>query len=327
MTEQNSSEEIDLGYLFKKANDFFRKVARGLFLIIDFFLKYIIIVIVLLIIGFGIGFYKDLNTIKTYNNEVIVIPNFESVDYFYDKVDAINSKISSGDTLYLQKVLDTNFRKLKNIKLEPIVDIYNFVSKSYRNLDVLKLIAEKQDFSEYIEDLSTSKYYKYHRMNISVTGKDSSEKMVNDLLTFLNKNEHFRNYQEVYIQNNKLDIKEHYLMIAQIDSLLKANSNLNSGAANVSINNSSDIFNLIDRKKQLIQDLLQLQTEEIDYAVTIKEVSADYNLKTERFLSLSNKVKYPLLLIFLFSMVFFIIYIFKNLKSYSKSNSLGIGKN
>ena len=308
-----------MGYLFKSIGGFFKKILRTLFLILDFFKKYFIIIIILLIIGFAYGYYKDYNAIKTYDNEVIVIPNFESVDYLYDKVEAINKKIASGDTIYLQKVLDTNFQKVSSIQLEPIVDIYNFVSKSYRNYDVLRLIAEKQDFSEYIEDLSTSKYYKYHRMEISTFGKESSEKIIEDILAFLNDNEHFKKYQHVYVENNKFEIQEHQNMISQIDSLLKANSTINKNGSSVSINNSSDLFNLIDRKRQLIENLLLLKTEEIDYNLPIKKVSAEYNMQTMKFLSFSNKVKYPIYLVLLFSLTFLLFYLFKNLKEYSHS--------
>lgn len=319
MSPQDTSEEIDLGYIFKKSNDFFKKMVRGFFLILDFFKKYFIVIIILLILGFAYGYYKDATSQKTYDNEILVIPNFESVDYLYDKVEAINNKISRGDTLYLQQMLDTNYRKLKNIQIEPIADIYNFVSKSKRNFDVLRLIAEKQDFSEYIEDLSTSKYFKYHRMKISISGDDSSEKVIADLFSFLNDNKQLKEYQTVYVENNKLEIKEHYKMISQIDSLLKANAMRDQRGSNVTINNTAELFNLIEIKKELVENIVQLKTEEIDFSTPIKMVSADYNLEVKRFLSISNKVKYPLLFVFLFSLAFFIIYLFKSLRIYAKS--------
>src|SRR5690554_2859775 len=320
MAQQNTSEEIDLGYLFKKSNDFIKKIVRGLFQILDFFKRYFIIVIVLIILGFAYGYYKDATSKKTYINEALVIPNFESVDYLYDKVEVINNKISRGDTLYLQQVLDTNFRKLGGIKIEPIADIYNFVNKSRRNFDVLRLIAEKQDFSEYIEDLSTSKYFKYHRMRISIVGVDSSEKIISDLLSFLNNNEHLKEYQKVYVENNKFEIQEHYNMISQIDSLLMASSRVGERASNVTINNTSDLFNLIERKRELLGTIVQLKTSGIDFSAPIKVVSTDYNLETKRFLSFSNKIKYPILFVFLFSMVFLVLYIVKSLKRYAKAD-------
>ena len=319
MSQQNSSEEIDLGYLFKKSNDFFKSIIRGLFQILDFFKKYYIIVIVLLIIGFGYGYYKDLDHLGTYNNEVIVIPNFESADYLYDKVEAINTKIVTRDTVFLKEIFGVNYLKLEGVKLAPIVDVYNFVSKSPRNFDVLKLIVEKRNISEYIEDISIGKYYKYHRMGITITGKESSEKIVADLLHYLNESEHLQEYKKVFKENNTLKIQEYQNMISQIDSVLKVNSQISEVPTNVSINNSTDLFNLFDKKRQLLGALLEFKTEEIDFSDPIKKVSADYNLKTKKLFQVSNKVKYPLLLVTLFSLVFFILYLFKNLKRYAHS--------
>lgn len=317
---QQHSEEIDLGYLFKKSNDFFKSIVRGLFHIINFLKRFYIIIIILILIGFAYGYYKDSKTVKTFSNELIVIPNFESVDYLYDKVDVINNKIAVGDSMYLKKILDTNYRNIKNIEIEPIADIYNFVSKSYRNFDVLRLIAEKQDFSEYMEDLSTSKYFKYHRMAISVSGNDSSEKIITDLFTFLNDNEHLKKYQVVYVENNKYEINEHYEMINQIDSVLMSNSHSGRVASNVSINNSTDLYNLVEKKRQLLEGMVQLKMEEIDYSVPIKMVSADYNIEKKNLFSVSNKLKYPLLLVFLFSLIFLLIYIFKRLRAYADTD-------
>lgn len=317
MAQQHSSEEVDLKYLFRKSNNFFRRLAKAFFEVIDFLKRYFIILIILLLIGFAYGYYKDHTSEKTYNTEVIVIPNFESVDYMYGRVEAINSKIIQGDTLYLKNILGKDFEKLKKIKIEAIVDIYNFISKSNRNYDVLRLIAEKQSFSKYAEDLSTSKYYKYHRINISTEGTSSSEEIVRGLLAYLNENEHFKEYQKIYKENNVHNLQEHYTMIAQIDSILKINSVLDNRATNVSINNGSDLFNLVDRKRLLIREILELKMEAIDYSYPIKKVSIDYNLESKKILQISNKIKYPLLLVFLFSLVFLFIYLFKNLKKYS----------
>lgn len=319
MAQHNSSEEIDLGYLLKKFNDFFKSAVRSFFLVLDFFKKYIIIVIALVIIGFGLGYYKDSNQIKTYNNEVMVIPNFESVDYLYDKVETLNIKIAAGDSLFLKPIFGANYRQLNLIEIEPIVDIYNFISKSRENIDILRILAQNQDFSDYIEDLSTSKYYKYHRMKVSISGKEFSEKVISDLLAYLNSNEHFNKYQDVYKEMKGYDIEEHYKMIAQVDSLVKASTTMYNSSSNVSVNSNADQHYLIERKRLLIEDLYQLKMEMLDYTAAIKVVNIDYNLKPKKFLEISKKIKYPILLVLLFSLAFFVIYIFKNLRRYSES--------
>ncbi|MCG2417522.1 hypothetical protein K8089_00710 [Aequorivita sp. F47161] len=320
MAKQNSSEEVDLGYLLGKFGDFSKSLARSLFLVIDFFKKYLIVIIILVIVGLAYGFYKDYTSTKSYSNELIVIPNFQSVDYLYDKVNELNLKIAAKDSAYLKTVLDTNYSKLKLIEIEPIVDLYNFISESRQYVDILKIISQNQDFSEYVENMATSKYYKYHRIRVFAKGKNTSQKIVNDLLAYFNSNEHLQEYQKIYKEVKDFEVKEHYIMIAQLDSLIKSNFDGPKAGASVSVNNIADQYNLVEKKRQLVEYLQQLEIEQNDYTVPIKLVSANFNMEPEKFINISNKVKYPLLLVFLFSLVFFVLYLFKSLKKYANAD-------
>ncbi|MBT0607151.1 hypothetical protein [Aequorivita echinoideorum] len=319
MAQQNS-EEIDLGYLLKKSGDFFKSLLRAFFKVVDFFVKFYIFIIALIIVGFIYGYYKDSNAVKSYNNELIVIPNFESVDYLYDKVEAINTKISMGDSIYLKRILDTNFRKLGSIKIEPIVDIYNFVSKSRENIDIFRIIAEKQDFAEYVDDMSNSRYYKYHKLSVSTVGKTSSETIINKLLFYINENEHLKNYKKIYQETKDFEIQEHYEMINQIDSIFKNDDSKINSASSIEVVTNNDQHFLIEKKEEILEKIVNLKVEQLDYTEPVKLVNADYNLKKERFLNISNKVKYPFLLVFFFSLIFFVIYVFKKMRTYSKKN-------
>ncbi|HLV51988.1 MAG TPA: hypothetical protein VKY44_08545 [Flavobacterium sp.] len=316
MAQQSSSEEVDLGYLFKKSNDFLKGIVRGLFLILDFFKKYFIIIIVLILIGFAFGYFKDKGSVELYNNEILIIPNFESVDYLYDKAETINSKIASNDTVYLQNIFGDKYRSVKRISLEPIIDIYNFVSKSRQNIDVLKIISQSQDFSEYVEDMSTSKYFKYHRLNLSIVGKEHSMFIVESFLNYLNQNKHFVDYKNTLKTTKDFQVKEYYFMLTQIDSIIKANTRNNINSS-VSVNTIADQSELIEKKRQLLAELQNLEMDQIDYSSIIKMVNAEYNIHPETFLDISNKIKYPLILVFLFSLAFFIFYIYKSLKKYA----------
>jgi uncharacterized membrane protein len=319
MAQDNTSEEVDLGYLFKKFNDILKSIVRSFFLVLAFFKKFIIVVIALIIIGVAYGFYKDLKEVKTYNNELIVIPNFQSVDYLYDKVAAINLKINAGDTLYMQKVLDTNFRSLRGIKIEPIADLYNFISESREKIDIFRIIADKQDFTDYIEEFTNSKYYKYHKMSVSIKGDESSEKIIGDLLNFMNTNDHLIAYKQIYQEAKEMEIKEYRNMITQVDSLIKASATSKNTPTSVEVVTNNDQHYLFDRKRDLLEDIVKLEMQQLDYSEPIKLVNADYNLTNERFLNFSNKVKYPIYLILLFSGFFFMLYLLRNLKQYANS--------
>jgi len=312
----NQSEEIDLGYLFNKMGDFFKSFVKLLFLIFAFFQKYIYITILLIIIGIGYGYYKDKTSKKTYLNETIVIPNFESVDYLYGKVDALNSKILLRDTLFLKQILDTNYNKIKKLEIEPIVDIYNFVAKSREHIDIFRILFQNQELSEFVEDMATSKYYKYHKLNYTIVGDKSSEKVINDLLLHINTNEHFLEYQNVGRVNRTLEISENAKMIAQVDSVFKAVSTFsteNKSNQSLFINDNSQLNTLLTTKRELLEDRMKLLMQDKDETDIVKLVSANYNLKPDGFI-ISNTIKYPIMLILLFSLVFFIGYAYKKLK-------------
>ena len=275
--------------------------------------------IVIIAVGFAFGFYKDYNAVEVYNNKLIIIPNFQSVDYLYDKVDAINSKIKIGDSVYLKSIVGKQYRELKSIKLEPIVDIYNFLSnKDNRNFDVFRALTEKKDISEFLEDMSTSKYYKYHSMDILIKGDTSSEKIVKDLIAFLNQNEHFAEYQDIFKNSNQLEISEHYKMLAQVDSLVSSSSAVSGSNANIAINNTTNLFSLIQQKREILKEIVQLKMQQVDYSAPIREVSANYNLETKRFLNISNKIRFPILLVLAFCGVYLFLYLLRKLRSYAK---------
>src|SRR5690554_4957628 len=116
MAQQNTSEEIDLGYLFKKSNDFIRSFVRAIFQVLAFYVKYWIILLVLVLLGWGYGYYVDSNSKKTYINEGIVIPNFESVDYLYKNINFLNNKIRQNDTTFLKNVFPSGYDRVNAIE-------------------------------------------------------------------------------------------------------------------------------------------------------------------------------------------------------------------
>lgn len=321
-TNNNPQEDIDLGYLFNKIGVFLKNLIKSFFLILAFFQKYIIIIITLIILGFAYGYYKDKIVEKKYENETIVVPNFESVDYLYGKVEAFNSKISLQDTIFLNEVLGNNSRKIRKIEVEPIVDIYNFVSKSRENIDVFRILFQNQELSEFLEDMVTSKYYKYHKLNFSIVGQENSEEIIKAVLQYFNSNEHFLEYQEVVRENTLLEIAENTKMTAQIDSVFKAVSTFASNEKSnqsLFINDNSQLNDLLISKRELLEDRTKLLMRYKDEKEIIKLVSATYNLKPD-VIYISNKLKYPILLVLFFSLIFFTKYTYKNLKAFAESN-------
>lgn len=321
LEHKNQSEEIDLSLLTKKLNNALKKSIILIFGALGVFIKYKIIVAILVIIGFAYGFYKDKTTQKIFYNKVIVIPNFGSVDYLYDKVEVLNAKVAARDSIYLKPIFGSNYGKLRKIEIEPIVDVYNFASQSRENLDIFRILFQNQELSEFVKDMTTSKYYKHHNLNFSISGTDSSEKIVNDILKYFNENEHYNLYKKVIRENTDFLLKENFKMIGQIDSILQSAAYISKSkelASSFSINDNGDLGALIYRKELILNDRVSLIQENIDQFEIIKTVSANYNLMPTDTFIISNKIKYPLLLILLFSVFFFMRYAYKKSEAIAK---------
>lgn len=321
MAQQHSSEEVDLGYLFRSIGDFFKRMVKLLFLVLAFFRKYIIVTILLIIIGFGLGFYLDSIRKPVYSNDLIVIPNFESTDYLYQRVDAINSKREMNDSIFFKSIIGVDYQDFIKIEIEPIIDVFGFMAERKDNIETLKIIYNEKDAEEFLTDKPISKYYKYHRMTIVCKG-DNSERISMAILEYFNSNEHFKLYQEVGLKDTNLQISQNEKMISQIDSVMKSvsESPLQNKPQTVYINTQSDLYQMINTKQALLNNRLKLQTKYIDQHEIIKLVSGNYNLKESGIKALPNKIKIPIYLLLLFSGFFFLIYLYKNLRTISDEN-------
>ena len=158
-TSQNTEDqEIDLSQISKKIGNFFEKISTSIFRGFLFFKRNILWVGILFILGLGIGLYLDRTT-KVYDNEIIVSPNFGSIDYLYAKIDLISSKINDNDTIFLKEVVGIKEpKKLKKIKIKPITDVYKFINNSDKNFEFVKLMAEDGDINKIVNEVFYLKY-------------------------------------------------------------------------------------------------------------------------------------------------------------------------
>lgn len=109
--QNNDSQEIDLSQISRKIGGFFDGIIFNIFRIIFFLKRNIVLVGILLVLGAGLGYFLD-KTNKNYENQIVVIPNFDSVDYLYSKIELINSKVKEGDTIFLKNVV--GIKNLRN---------------------------------------------------------------------------------------------------------------------------------------------------------------------------------------------------------------------
>lgn len=304
----NDDQEIDLSVLSHKINDFFESVSNFVFRSIQFILKNIVIFGILLTIGFGLGIYLDKTT-KVYNNQIMVQPNFGSVDYLYAKVELLQSRISENDTVFLKSIGIKSPQNLIKIEVKPVVDIYKFISTSPdKNFDLLKLMGEDGDINKIVADEITSKNYTYHVIKFNTSKYFREKDILEPLMNFLNQDEYYNKIKEVAIKNNQIKMQENNIIIAQIDGFLNSFSGVINGSAKsdklIYYNENTQLNDVIKTKNNLLGELSALRMDNVNMDKIIKKNSSILNVKNTE--SVTGKLKFilPLILVFTYLIIY-----------------------
>jgi len=308
--KQDDNQEIDLSQISKKIGDFFESISSEIFNGFLFFKRNLLIIGVLFVIGAGIGFYLD-KTIKTYDNQIIVSPNFGSTDYLYAKIDLISSKIKDNDTLFLKNEVGIKEpKKLKEIQISPITDVYKFIENKDENFELIKLMAEDGDIKKILEESITSKNYPYHTISFTTEAKTDYKKTVEPLLKYLNKSDYYSLIQKEYLNNIKIKMVENDMIIDQINGVLNSFSNTINGSQKsdklVYYNENSQLDDVIKTKDLLVNEQGRLRIDLINLDRIVKNNSTTINIKNIAATSGKLKLLLPAVFIFIFISIGFL---------------------
>jgi hypothetical protein len=314
--QNTEDQEIDLSQISKNIGSFFSGISTAIFKMILFFQKRLIVFIVLFIIGAGIGYFLDREN-RIYKNEVIVSPNFGSVDYLYAKVDLLQSKLNENDTVFFISIGIKNPKLITRIEIKPIIDIYNFVAsntanvsnaQNTQNFELIKLLSEDGDVNKVITGKITSKNYSRHTLIITTKAKISNKETVDPLLLFLNQNEYYQKLQQAHLNNIKEKIKYDEAVIVEVDSFLDQISKLMNDNQKsdklVYYNENSEVSQMLQTKNGLIGELGALKVDLISSQNVIVKNSSVLNVINKSGLNNKMKIIMPLFLIFVYMGVY-----------------------
>lgn len=310
-TPQNKdNQEVDLSIIAKKIGGFFDGILSTIFRGILFIKKKLLVFISLFVVGAVLGYLLDVSA-NTYKHEIIVTPYFVSTDYLYAKIDLLQSKINEGDTVFLKSIGIENPRKIKDIEIKPVIDIYTFVNnnsanaasaQNSQNFELLKLLAEEGDINKVIKDNMTSKNFQNHTISITTEGITSNKVMIDPILKFLNTNEYFDKIRKASINNIHIKMKFNEQMIKQIDSLIiKISLTMDNNEKSdklIYYNENTQIGSLIDKKNEFIGELAAQRINLISLEDFVKKVSSVLNVKDAKGINGKMKFVLPLVLIF-----------------------------
>jgi hypothetical protein len=301
-------QEIDLTQISKKIKSFFERINTLLFKCIRFFVKNAIIIVILLIVGVGLGFYLDENQ-KSYDHQIIVAPNFKSTDYLYSKIDLLASKIVEKDTFFLKTIGVKNPLELTEISIEPIVDVYKLVSNNEQNFELLELMAQNGDLKTVVKETTTSKNYNYHTIVISTKGITNQNDIVKPILDYVNTSSYFGEVQKISVGNIQKKIKEKEGIIVQIDGILSefsnGNANTNKSDKLIYYNENIQLNNIIKTKDSIVNVLGTLKIDLFNSRKIINENAISLNIKNNKSINGKRKIILPILFISLFIFIRF----------------------
>ena len=309
MSTNSQDQEIDLRQIGNGIKNFFKGIVNNIFDLIFFVKKKIIIIGILFVIGVALAYMVDS---KTYNHEISVIPNFGSNEYLYKKIEQIDTKLREEDEAFFKQLGIKNFKDVISVEIEAFPAIYNFVNNKEQgnNFELIKLMAEDGNIDKIMKDEITSKNYYHHKISIQTKGMFKKEEFINPILNYLNTNTYFEVQQKVY-QKNLLDkITLNDSLINQIDKLIVLLSSNNSSGT-ISISEKNSIPELVEKKDRLISEKQYLLTNENIFDKIIKEESSIINIRDYKPLLLNNKILFPLALILLYLLSYFLFNTYK----------------
>jgi hypothetical protein len=313
---QNPNQEVDLFYVKRKVKGYITQVNDSFFDAILFVKRNIIILILLLVGGFWWGSYEDA-TIKIYNQKIIAIPNFNSVDYLYGEIERINLKIIEDDADFLNKIGLKNYDNVAGIKIEPVIDIYEFIddSKSDRQTDkkfeLFKLLSESGEMEKMLKDTPTSKNYKNHLITIVTVGEATSQDAVAPLFAYLNSDPYFKEVQQQYKISLEQTITANDSTIKQIDAVMNNFSAAKASSNITYYNDNTPLHEVLSVKEQLLRQQTVNRIKKINYEKIVKEASTQLNVRDKKGLNGKMKFIYPIMLIFLFLCIYKFISFYK----------------
>ncbi len=327
-SQNNYNQEIDLSDISKKISGLYDTVLMSIFNLILFFKRKALILVLLFIIGAGLGYFLDSN--KNYDSQIIVAPS-GGVDYLYSKIDLIKSRLSEKDQKFFKSIGITNSDKIQNIKIEPIVDLYNFVNnntsiasnaQNTQNFEVIKLLAESNDINKVIEDELTSKNYPYHSLLISSNGRIESDDIIKPLLKYLNTDDYMNQISKINKENILIKMKKNEEEIVQIDSLISViskNISNNNKSNNLIYNNeNSEINGMFELKNKLISEIATQKIQLVKIESFIKDISITPNIINTKGTNGKMKLILPILFISLFMLISLFLAFYKNQSTKTK---------
>jgi hypothetical protein len=299
----------------------FNWLLSQLFKGIEYCFKYWWVLLLLIIFGAGIGYFRDNST--TYNSSLILQTNFGSQSYVYNAIHQINENLIEGDKEFLEASgINAEDFKITSLEIEPIVDIVNIMAKiqlSDRSLNtIFGELNQKGDKDLFSTDLFTQNY-RYHKLELTLSSNEI-QKSIESIISFINDQPFAKELQEESVTNLDERIKENDRTLEQINDVINvyaksltfnsADSDKLSFYNNQSDLSMQEVFEFKTELGQLNEFLKNGRVGQSDLVVVVSSTE----IAMDKSIFKKGLFKYPFFLVFLFLFMVFVRYTYTSLK-------------
>jgi hypothetical protein len=323
MDNKNVSDEIDLEFLFRKITNVVKKMIRACLNGLNFIFRNWIILLILVVVGAGIGYFMQSGKKKSQTADVVIRTNFETGEYTYNALNILQAKIKENDTTFLaKKGFRVDTLELNKIEIQPIVN-FTDISKRFdpndRNLEILLKSVEFEEETERSNSFNTS--YKYHTVTMSLSHV-ATNKTVDKVIDYLNNQELIQEVAKVGRQNIIDQIERNDMTFAQIDSVLETYSKTESLSTSNSqiyvVDKNFNISQVLELKMLLQTENKALKDELVFAKNAIVKLNDDPVVAAMPGLLDKKVIMMPLLLVFLFLFFSWLRHTYFYLKKFSQ---------
>ncbi len=323
-TNNNSSDEIDLGQLFQLIGGGFQKLFNAFLLLFIYLKKNAFILLGLIVLGVGVGYGLNKVITKKLKTEVIVKPLLESKNYLYDVVDEIQSNIKADNIdFFIEIGLDFNDLKGFEIEIAPVDDGKKSSESEMKFLELLQSFENTDAVADIVRAELQNKSSFNHRITFFYKDASKGKLFAEKVMAYINTNEYFDGLIEIYRENAESRIVENKSLLEQVDELVvnyarkMVQSDNNIGTDRIVLDNQEriDITGLFRLKNSLIQDIESKKLELKQRTEVIKVINFGKTQEVQKSVYGKNIVLFPLLFLGFFFLVSFLLFLNRKSKT------------
>lgn len=324
--KENSSEEIDLGQLFKLIGDMFnrlfafigsifRNAFHFLILFLLFIRRHFIKFAIAGIIGFIGGWFLDAQEEPIYRSSMVVEPNFRSAQQLYNNIEFYNELAEQEAFQTLSnalKISDGEAKTIKSIEIEAFTDENQKLKQFSDFIATIDSTSRANlSYEEYLRNFNNINA-RFHKIELDATNPEVAKKCQKTIVKSIANNSYFQTQKNTQELNLKINDSVTRKQLAEIDSLKVFYQRLklleiekNQQSSETTINMSSDNQSLdrseivlLNESKDLSEQIINLNQQKADKE-NIINVLSDFPEKGALVRDLITQKKFllPILLV------------------------------